>query len=53
MGEDTSGFCGDKLADIRNKKIGFNFQDFYLMDSLDAFEYSVNSFYENLINARR
>lgn len=20
MGEDTSGFCGDKLADIRNKK---------------------------------
>ena len=27
MGEDTSGFCGDKLADIRNKKIGFIFQD--------------------------
>lgn len=23
------------------------------IDSLDAFEYSVNSFYENLINARR
>lgn len=38
MGEDTSGFCGDKLADIRNKKIGFIFQDFYLMDSLSIEE---------------
>ena len=34
MGEDTSELYGDKLADIRNSKIGFIFQDFYLMDSL-------------------
>lgn len=34
MGEDTSKLYGDKLADIRNCKIGFIFQDFYLMDSL-------------------
>ena len=45
MGEDTSGFCGDKLADIRNKKIGFIFQDFYLMDSLDVFENIMLPFY--------
>ena len=38
MGEDTSELYGDKLADIRNSKIGFIFQDFYLMDSLSAEE---------------
>ena len=38
MGEDTSELYGDKLADIRNSKIGFIFQDFYLMDSLSVEE---------------
>ena len=38
MGEDTSELYGDKLADIRNRKIGFIFQDFYLMDSLSVEE---------------
>ena len=38
MGEDTSELYGDKLADIRNSKIGFIFQDFYLMDNLSVEE---------------
>ena len=38
MGENTSELYGDKLADIRNSKIGFIFQDFYLMDSLSVEE---------------
>lgn len=38
MGEDTSELYGDKLADIRNSKIGFIFQDYYLMDSLSVRE---------------
>ena len=38
MEEDTSELYGDKLADIRNSKIGFIFQDFYLMDSLSVEE---------------
>lgn len=38
MGQDTSKVYGDKLAEIRNKKIGFIFQDFYLMDSLSVEE---------------
>ena len=38
LGEDTSKLYGDKLADIRNEKIGFIFQDFYLMDSLSVEE---------------
>ena len=38
MGEDTSELYGDKFADIRNSKIGFIFQDFYLMDSLSVEE---------------
>ena len=38
MGEDTSELYGDKLADIRNSKIGFIVQDFYLMDSLSVEE---------------
>ena len=33
MGEDTSELYGDKLADIRNSKIGFIFQDFNLLDT--------------------
>lgn len=38
MGEDTSELTKDALADIRRKKIGFVFQDFYLMDSLSVEE---------------
>ena len=38
MGEDISELQGDKLADIRNCKIGFVFQDFYLMNSLSIEE---------------
>lgn len=38
MGEDTSDMKKDELADIRRKKIGFVFQDFYLMDSLSVEE---------------
>ena len=38
MGEDTSELYGDKLADIRNSKIGFIFQDFNLLDTLTGFE---------------
>lgn len=38
MGEDTGELYGDKLADIRNSRIGFIFQDFYLMDSLSVEE---------------
>lgn len=38
MGEDTTKLYGDKLAEIRNKKIGFIFQDFYLMNSLSVEE---------------
>lgn len=38
MGENTTELYGDKLADIRRTKIGFIFQDFYLMDSLTVEE---------------
>lgn len=38
MGENTETLRGDKMAEIRNKKIGFIFQDFYLMDSLTVEE---------------
>ena len=38
MGEDTGELYGDKLADIRNSKIGFIFQDFNLLDTLTAYE---------------
>ena len=38
MGKDTSKLYGDSLAEIRNRKIGFIFQDFYLMDSLSVEE---------------
>ncbi len=38
MGRDTSRLYGDMLADIRRKKIGFIFQDFYLMSSLSVRE---------------
>ena len=38
LGEDTSKLYGDKLADFRYEKIGFIFQDFYIMDSLSVEE---------------
>lgn len=38
MGKDTDGLSGDERANIRRTKIGFIFQDFYLMDSLSVEE---------------
>lgn len=38
MGQDTKGLSGDTLADIRRTKLGFIFQDYYLMDSLTVGE---------------
>nr|WP_294469314.1 ABC transporter ATP-binding protein [uncultured Sellimonas sp.] len=38
MGEDTEKLDGDRLADIRRTKLGFIFQDYYLMDSLTVEE---------------
>lgn len=37
-GQDTAELWRDELADIRRRKIGFIFQDFYLMDSLSVRE---------------
>ena len=37
-GEDTGKLPEEKRADIRNRKIGFIFQDFYLMNSLSVEE---------------
>ena len=38
MGQDTKGLSGGTLADIRRTKLGFIFQDYYLMDSLTVEE---------------
>ena len=38
MGKDTDELSGDERAKIRRTKIGFIFQDFYLMDSLSVEE---------------
>ncbi|RHV30677.1 ABC transporter ATP-binding protein [Ruminococcus sp. OM05-10BH] len=38
MEQDTKGLSGDMLADIRRTKLGFIFQDYYLMDSLTVEE---------------
>ena len=35
---DTEDLWKDEFADIRRRKIGFVFQDFYLMDSLSVRE---------------
>src|SRR6476619_8565437 len=37
-GEETSSLCSDDLASIRNRKIGFVFQNFNLLDRLNARE---------------
>ena len=37
-GRDTRKWWNDELADIRRRRIGFVFQDFYLMDSLSVSE---------------
>ena len=35
-GKDIEELFGDELAEIRQKELGFIFQDFYLMDSLSV-----------------
>ena len=37
-GEDVSRFSGDQLADVRNRRIGFIFQNFNLLPSITAYE---------------
>lgn len=37
-GEDVSGLSADQLAKIRNRKIGFVFQQFYLLPQMSALE---------------
>jgi putative ABC transport system ATP-binding protein len=37
-GEDVSGLSGDDLADIRNRRVGFVFQNFNLLPQITAYE---------------
>ena len=37
-GEEVAGFDGDRLADVRNRKIGFIFQSFNLLSQITAYD---------------
>jgi putative ABC transport system ATP-binding protein len=37
-GEEVAGFSGDRLADVRNRRIGFIFQSFNLLPQITAFD---------------
>ncbi len=37
-GEEVAGFDGDRLADVRNRKIGFIFQSFNLLPQITAYD---------------
>ncbi len=37
-GEEVGGFDGDRLADVRNRKIGFIFQSFNLLPQISAYD---------------
>jgi putative ABC transport system ATP-binding protein len=37
-GEDVAGFSRDQLADIRNRRVGFVFQNFNLLPQISSFE---------------
>jgi len=38
LGEEVGGFSGDRLAEIRNRRVGFVFQNFNLLPLISAYE---------------